>query len=94
MKNEPWVVKTSAGDIWGKICRVVIDSSSRQVVCVGVMLCDTNQCVRVPWKNLEIKGQDIVLNTSEGDIHMAMLPWEGKAQDTVTLEESASACHV
>ena len=87
-------MKTRSGAIWGKICRVVIDSASRQIVCVDVMVGDTNRFVRVPWRSLEIENEDIVLSTSEGDVHTTVQPSGASLPDTVTLEESAPACNV
>jgi PRC-barrel domain len=94
MNNEPWIVKTRSGAIWGKICRVVIDSASRQIVCVDVMLRDTSRFVRVPWKSLEIENEDIVLSTLEGDVYTTVRPSGASLPDTVTLEESAPAFNV
>jgi hypothetical protein len=94
MNSEPWVVKTGTGAIWGKIHRVIIDSTSRQIVSADVMLDGTGQFMRVPWTSLQIRDDDIVLGTSETDIHTTMQPSEGRVPDTVTLEESASPYHV
>lgn len=94
MKNEPWVVKTRSGTVWGKICRVIIDPASRQIACVDVMLADTNRFIRLPWRNLEIENEDIILNISEGDVHPTVGPSGGRLPDTVTLEESAAAFHI
>jgi hypothetical protein len=93
MSHGPWTVKTRSGAIWGKIHRVIIDSSSRQILCIDVML-DNAQLIRVPWTSLEVGDDEIVLGTSEGDIHTAMRPLDGGVPDTVTLEESAPPCHV
>ena len=91
MNNEPWIVKTRNQAIWGKIHRVIIDSASRQIVWVDVMLCDTNRSVRVPWRSLEIDNEEIVLSTLEGelfDLPQQFVP------DTVMLEESVPASDV
>jgi hypothetical protein len=55
---------------------------------------DNAQLICVPWTSLEIEDDEIVLGTSEGDIHTAMQPLDGGVPDTVTLEESAPPCHV
>ena len=94
MKNEPWIVKTRSGATWGKICKVVIDSATRQIVCVDVMLGDTSHFVRVPWRSLAIENEDIVLNISEGDVHTTVGLSGARLPDTVTLEESAAAFHI
>jgi hypothetical protein len=89
MNNEPWVVKTRSGAIWGKICRVVIDSVSRQILCVDVILGDKSRFVRVPWRSLQIENEDIVLSTTEKEIETTLRPSGAHLPDTVTLEESA-----
>ncbi len=91
MSNGPWIVKTRSGAIWGKIYRVIIDSASRQIVCVDVRLGDTNRFIRVPWKSLEIENEDIVLSTSEGELQTTMRPSGASVPETVTLEESTPA---
>jgi len=93
MHNEPWVVKTRSGKIWGKICRVVIDSASRQIVCVDVLLGGTDRFARVPWKSLELENDDIVLSTSEGEVQSIARPTGARVPDTVTLEETSPTCH-
>ena len=94
MNNDPWIVKTRSGAIWGKIHRVIIDSSSRQIVCVDVMVGDQDQFIRVPWESLSMEDEDIVLGTSEADIYATVQPSGGSVPATVTLEESARPCHV
>ena len=95
MSHEPWIVKTGTGAIWGEIHRVIIDSISRQIVSVDVMLDDTGQFIRLPWTSLQIQDDDIVLGVPEADIYTTMQPSEGRVPpDTVTLEESTPACHV
>lgn len=94
MNNEPWIVKTRNQAIWGKIHRVIIDSASRQIVWVDVMLSDTNRSVRVPWRSLEIKNEDIVLSTSEGELQTTVRPSGASLSDTVMLEESVPASNV
>lgn len=91
MNNEPWIVKTRSGEIWGKICRVIINSASRQIECVDVMLGDRKRFVRVPWTSLEIENEDIVLSASEGEVQTTVQP--SGLHGTVTLEESAPAFH-
>ena len=94
MSTEPWVVKTRSGAIWGKIHRVIIDSSSRQIVCVDVMVGDQDRFIRVPWKSLSVVDEDIVLGISEADIYATVQPSGESVPATVTLEESARTCHV
>src|SRR5688500_7713488 len=94
MNNEPWIVKTRNGAIWGKIHRVIIDSTSRQIAWVDVMLHDTNRFVRVPWRSLEIENGEIVLSTSEGELQTTVRSSGASLPDTVTLEESVPAFHV
>jgi hypothetical protein len=94
MNNEPWIVKTRNGAIWGKIHRVIIDSASRQIAWVDVMLRDTNRFVRVPWRNLEIENEEIVLSTSEEELQMTVGLSGPSLPDTVMLEESAPILNV
>ena len=94
MNHGHWIVKTRSGAIWGTIQRVIIDSVSRQIACVDVVLDDTDQFIRVPWTSFEMKDDNIVLGAPETDIHTTMQLSEGRVPDTVTLEESASPCHV
>ena len=93
MNNEPWVVKTQSGTVWGKICRVIIDPASRQIACVDVMLADTNRFIRVLWKSLELEHDDIVLSLSDGEVQASALPSEVNVSDTVMLEESTPDVH-
>jgi hypothetical protein len=92
MNQEPWIVKTRSGSIWGKIHRVVIDSASRQIVSADVRLGDNDRVVRVPWSSLDIRDDDIVLGAPEEDIRATMRMLEGSVPDTVTLEEAAPVC--
>ena len=85
MTDSPWIVKTATGAFWGKIHRVIIDSTSRGIVSADVMLDGTGHFIRVPWTSLQIKNDDIVLAASETDIHTTMQASEGSVPDTVTL---------
>ena len=94
MNNEPWIVKTRNGAVWGKIHRVIIDSDSRQIVWVDVMLHDPTRFVRVPWSNLQIEKEEIVLSTSDGELQTGVGLSGTGLPDTVMLEESVRVLNV
>jgi sporulation protein YlmC with PRC-barrel domain len=92
MNNEPWVVKTRNGTVWGKILRVIIDPASRQIVSVDVMLSAQDRFIRVPWKRLEVENDDIILSITEGEVEHLESPSGAGMPTTITLEDSA-ACN-
>ena len=90
MNNKPWIVKKRSGEIWGRIRRVIIDPATRQIVSVDVVLDDTGRLVRVPWVSFEMKNEDIMLRTSDGEVNTTVMGASGAGlPDTVTLEVSA-----
>lgn len=74
MSSKPWVVKTPSGEIWGKIHRVIIDAASQQIVSVDVIRGDEGQCIRLPWRSLEVENEDIVLGMSEEQVQTTLRP--------------------
>lgn len=89
MKNEPLVVKTKSGAVWGKVHRLIIDPVNRQIAYVDVILADMDRRVRLPWKSLEVVN-DFLLTKAE----VEGMEWSyGEPMpDMVTLVDSASAC--
>jgi sporulation protein YlmC with PRC-barrel domain len=88
MNNEPWVVKTVNGTVWGKIFRVSIDPATRQIVSVDVMLSAQDRLVRVPWKRLEVENDDIILSIPEDEVETLECPSGAGLPATMTLEDS------
>jgi hypothetical protein len=87
MNNQPWIVKKHSGETWGRIRKVIIDAATRHVVFLDVVLDDTGSLVRVPWINLEINNEDIMLRSLDGEFKATVLADSGDAlSDTVTLE--------
>ena len=93
MNNEPWVVKTRNGTVWGRILRVIIDSASRQIVSVDVILSAQDRFVRVPWKSMEVENDDLILVIAEEEVVKLECPSGAALPATMTLEDS-TACTV
>jgi len=89
MKNQPWIVKKRSGEPWGQIRKVIIDAETRQVASLDVVLDNTGRLVRVPWINLEMNNEDIMLRSLEAEVNATVLANTGDGlSDAVTLE-----CH-
>lgn len=92
MKNEPLVVKTQSGAVWGKVHRLIIDPANRQIAYVDVILADMKRHVRLPWKSLEVVNDHFVLTKNEAE----GMEWSygEPVSDMVTLVDSSSLCQV
>ena len=61
MDMDTWVVRKAGGEELGSIRKLIIDSKTRQLSYADVTLTRTNQLVRLPWTELDIRHEGIFL---------------------------------
>jgi hypothetical protein len=69
MSTENWIVKTLGGEEWGFVKRLIIDSVSRQISHVDVILSETGRLIRIPWESFEVRDEGIRLSMPEGQVN-------------------------
>jgi|SRR6476469_9017054 hypothetical protein len=84
MNSGSWAVKTSGGEDFGQITKLIIDATTRQVSYAEVALADGNHMVRVPWKDLEVKHDGIFLRVPP--LRLPVRDTFSNGQPLVTLE--------
>jgi hypothetical protein len=84
MNSGSWTVKTSAGDDFGHVTKLIIDATTRQVSYADVALEDGSQIVRVPWKDLEVTHDGIFLRVAP--VRLQVRETFSNGQPLVTLE--------
>jgi hypothetical protein len=87
MNTEHWIVKKPNGEEWGLIKRLIIDSATRRISYVDVIVANTGRLVRIPWESFEMHPEWITLSTSEEKVNeMAMKVSGPEFAATVTKE--------
>lgn len=61
MNVDTWIVKNAGGKKLGSIRKLIIDSNTRQLSYADVALTQTNQLVRLPWTELDVRREGIFL---------------------------------
>jgi hypothetical protein len=61
MNMDAWIVKKAGGEELGSIRKLIIDSNTRQLSYADVALTQTNQLVRLPWTELDVRHEGIFL---------------------------------
>lgn len=61
MNMDTWIVKNAGGEELGSIRKLIIDSNTRQLSYADVALTQTNQLVRLPWTELDVRHEGIFL---------------------------------
>lgn len=64
MNMGTWIVKTAGGEELGSIRKLMIDSNTRQLSYADVALTQTNQLVRLPWNELDVRHEGIFLKST------------------------------
>jgi hypothetical protein len=82
MGVESWRVRNSRGEDLGSIKKFIIDSNTRQISYIDVVLMRTNQLVRVPWNICEVINDAIWLKASADLLPPALQMMDGR----ITLE--------
>lgn len=72
MSAESWIVKTLAGEEWGFVKRLILDSVTRQISYADVILSGTGRLIRIPWESFEVQNDGIKLGIPEGQIHATL----------------------
>jgi hypothetical protein len=86
--DEGWIVKRQSGESWGVIRRLIVDPTTRQIVCADAVLNDTGRLVRVPWNHFEFNNGAIILNRPDRQVQTRVLNATGAGlPETVTLQE-------
>jgi hypothetical protein len=86
--DEGWIVKRQSGESWGVIRRLIVDPTTRQIVCADIVLNDTGRLGRVPWNHFEFNDGGILLNRPEWEVEIRVLNATGAGlPETVTLQE-------
>ena len=86
MDSGSWTVKTSGGEEFGHITKLIIDPTTRQVSYADIALADGHHIVRVPWKELEVKHDGIFLRVPP--VRLPVRETFSNGQPLVTLEIS------
>jgi hypothetical protein len=87
MRTEHWLVKTSSGEEWGLIKRLIIDPVTRHITYADVIVIDTGRLVRVSWDNFEVRSNGILLSMPEGAIKLKVMGASGAGlPEAVSLE--------
>jgi hypothetical protein len=64
MNMDTWIVKKAGGEELGSIRKLIIDSNTRQLSYADVALTQTNQLVRLPWTELDVRHEGIFLKST------------------------------
>jgi hypothetical protein len=65
MGTDNWIVNNRAGEEWGLIKRLILDSATRQINFADVVVIHTGQLARIPWDSFEIRQEGITLGMCE-----------------------------
>ena len=68
MGSDQWIVSNRAGEEWGLITRLVLDTVTRQINYADVIVIQTGHVARIPWDGFEIRDQGITLGMSEAQV--------------------------
>ncbi len=68
MGSDKWIVNNRAGEEWGLITRLILDSVTRQISYVDVVVIQSGHVARVPWDGFEIRDQGITLGMPETQV--------------------------
>jgi hypothetical protein len=68
MALENWTVKNRSGEQLGIIRKLIIDPRTRQIAYADVALLPTGSLVRVPWSDLKVERDTIILDGSMDDV--------------------------
>jgi len=68
MGSDKWIVNNRAGEEWGLITRLILDSVTRQISYADVVVIQTGHVARIPWDGFEIRDQGITLGMPEAQI--------------------------
>ncbi len=87
MGTDKWIVNNVAGEEWGIIKRLILDSATRQISFADVVLADSGQLIRLPWENFEVKTQGITLRLPNGQVvGNAMSAQEGGSARIIAMD--------
>jgi hypothetical protein len=68
MGSDKWIVNNTAGEEWGIMKRLIIDSTTRQISYADVVLADSGELIRLPWKAFQVRSHGITLRIDEGQV--------------------------
>lgn len=68
MGSDHWIVSNRAGEEWGLIRRLILDSVTRQISFADVVVIQTGHVARIPWDGFEIRPGGITLSMSEAQV--------------------------
>ena len=68
MNMDTWIVKKAGGEELGSIRKLIIDSTTRQLSYADVALTQTNQLVRLPWTELDVRHEGIFLKPTHSPL--------------------------
>ncbi|WP_447986201.1 hypothetical protein [Nitrospira sp. Nam74] len=78
MNTDNWIVKKAGGEEFGSIRKLIIDSNTRELSYADVMLAQTNELVRLPWTELDVRHEGIFLKPThlpvENDVNAPSHP--------------------
>ena len=65
MNTDNWIVKKAGGEEFGSIRKLIIDSNTRELSYADVVLAQTNELVRLPWTELDVRHEGIFLKPTD-----------------------------
>lgn len=68
MNTQTWMVRTSRGEEWGFIKRLIIDPMTRQIKEADVILAETGKAIRMSWEHFELEAEGIRLGVAQHDL--------------------------
>lgn len=80
MGSDQWIVSNRAGEEWGLITRLILDTVTRQINYADVVVIQTGHVARIPWDGFEIRDQGITLGMPEAQVVAGIA---GGAENTV-----------
>lgn len=87
MSTENWIVRTSCGDEWGFVKRLILNSGTKQISHADVIVADTGRLIRLPWESFDVAREGIKLRVSEGQVQTgALRPSDFKMAETIPME--------
>ncbi|TXG84962.1 MAG: hypothetical protein E6R14_04735 [Thermomicrobiales bacterium] len=87
MGSDQWIVNNRAGEQWGLITRLILDTATRQINYADVVVIQTGLVARIPWDGFEIRDQGITLDMPEGQaVASSVLSSENRVAGGVAME--------
>jgi hypothetical protein len=87
MSTESWMVRTSGGEEWGFIKRLILDPVTNRIRNADVILTASGKIIRLPWDSFELRQEGIRLGVAQSDIQArAIAPSESEMVPSIAMD--------